>query len=157
MVAPTIKLAEPTETVTVATGGAVTVIVANPLVPSLVAVMLAVPMPAAVTAPVEDTVATLTLSDDQVMVSPVRTWPPASRGVAVAVVAPPIETVGWASATESVAIAGGPVTPPPELQPAVVRQIKIAVRMRSSGAPRGLPRPAKGIGLNIGGEPGLHK
>jgi hypothetical protein len=94
VVAPTIKLAEPNETVTVATGGAVTVIVANPLVPSLVAVMFAIPMPAAVTAPVDDTVATLVLSDDHVTVRPVRTWPPASLGVAVAVVAPPIATVG---------------------------------------------------------------
>ena len=108
-----------------------TVSVADPLVPSLAAVMWAVPVPAAVTAPVADTVATPELSDDQTMARPVRKLPLASLGIAVAVVVAPITREGCARATDRVAIGGGPVTPPPELQPIVVRQIAIAVRMRS--------------------------
>src|SRR5258706_7590272 len=46
------------ETVTAATGANPTVIVAVPLLPSLVAVICAVPVPTAVTSPVADTVAT---------------------------------------------------------------------------------------------------
>jgi hypothetical protein len=136
----------------------VTVSVADPLVPSLAAVMRAVPLLAAVTTPVADTVATPELSDDQTMVRPVRTLPLASLGVAVAVVVAPITTEGCARVTDRVAIGGGPVTPPPELQPIVVRQNTIAVRMRSgSGTPLGLPRPVKGQRIQYGGKPGVHK
>jgi hypothetical protein len=68
----------------------------------------------------------------------------------VAVVVPPTATEGCARATERVAIGGGPVTPPPELQPIVTRQNAIAVRMRSgSGTPLGLPGPAEGRELNM--------
>ena len=143
-------LEETSDTVTVETGETVTVTVADPRVPSLAAVMRAVPVLAAVTVPVADTVATPELSDDQVIARPVRTWPLASLGVAVAVVVPPIATEGCARATERVAIGGGPVTPPPQLQPMVVKHNTIAVRTRSgSGPPLGLPRPAKGRGLNM--------
>src|SRR5207253_7117292 len=53
------------------------------LFPSLVAVIVAVPTPEAVTNPVALTVATEPLSLDQVTVRPVRTLPFASFGVAV--------------------------------------------------------------------------
>jgi hypothetical protein len=86
VVPPATTLEAASTTVTLATGGTVTVTVANPLCPSLPATMLAVPAATAVTRPVGDTVATAVLSDDQVMARPVRTVPPASLGVAVAVV-----------------------------------------------------------------------
>jgi hypothetical protein len=73
------------ETVTVATGAWVTVIVALPLCPSLVAVMLAVPTETPVTTPVvADTVATAVLPDVQVIVRPVSGLPFASKVVALA-------------------------------------------------------------------------
>jgi hypothetical protein len=63
------------DTVTVATGACVMVIVALPLFPSLVAVMLAVPTATAVTTPWASTVATVVLPELQVIVRPVRTRP----------------------------------------------------------------------------------
>jgi hypothetical protein len=86
VVPPATTLEEASVTVTLATGGTVTVTVANPLCPSLPATMLAVPAATAVTKPAGDTVATAVLSDDQVMARSVRMVPPASLGVAVAVV-----------------------------------------------------------------------
>ena len=56
-------------------GGDVTVIVAVPFCPSLLAVMVAVPAATAVTTPVLDTVATDWLLDDQSTTRPVRTLP----------------------------------------------------------------------------------
>jgi hypothetical protein len=72
------------ETVTVATGACVTVIVAFPAIPSLVAVMLAVPTETPVTTPCAETVATAVLLDVQTIDRPVRTPPPASNVAAVA-------------------------------------------------------------------------
>jgi len=80
-VAPTIMLAEMGLTVTVATGGGgtgSTVIELVPVFPSLVAVIvIGPPTLTAVTKPFASTVAAA-LFDDQVMVRPVSTLPPAS-------------------------------------------------------------------------------
>jgi hypothetical protein len=69
-------------------GGAVTVTLAVPVLPSLVAVIVAVPAETPVTTPVDDTVA-LELLDVHVTTRPVSKLPPASRVVAVSVVVPP--------------------------------------------------------------------
>src|SRR4051812_11469031 len=71
------------DTVTDATGTTVTVIVAAPLCPSLVAVIVAEPTATAVTRPFADTVATLDALLDHVIVRPVSTLPAASLVVAV--------------------------------------------------------------------------
>jgi hypothetical protein len=71
-------------TVTVATGAAVTVIVALPLCPSLVAVMLVDPTATGVTTPCASTVATAVLAELQVITRPVSTFPFASRVMAAA-------------------------------------------------------------------------
>ena len=71
---------------TAAEGGAVTVTVADPLFPSVLAVIAVVPTPTAVTVPLESTVATEPLADDQVTDRPVRTLPLESRRMAEAVV-----------------------------------------------------------------------
>jgi len=70
--------------VTVATGAGVTVTAELPLLPSLVAVMVAVPADTAVTSPVLDTVATAALSELHVTSLPVNTLPFAAKVVAVA-------------------------------------------------------------------------
>jgi hypothetical protein len=77
-VAPTCTVAEPGVTVTVATGTSVTVIAEVPVLPSLDAVIVAVPADTAVTSPLASTVAAA-LSDDQDRARPVSTAPEASR------------------------------------------------------------------------------
>jgi hypothetical protein len=67
-----------------ATGACVTVTVALPVFPSLVAMMFAVPTATAVTTPAEDTVATVVLSELHVTARPVSVAPFASSVVAVA-------------------------------------------------------------------------
>src|SRR5256886_11216326 len=69
-------------TVTAATGTTVTVMAAVPLLPSLVAVMVAEPAPAAVTRPLLLTVATAGLLLAHVTTRPVRGLPAASFGTA---------------------------------------------------------------------------
>jgi hypothetical protein len=59
-------------------GNAVTVTLALPVFPSLVARTAAVPAAIAVTRPEADTVATALLLDDSVTVRPVSSWPLAS-------------------------------------------------------------------------------
>ena len=71
--------------------------------PSLVAVTLALPAPAAVTNPVPFTVATAVFALVQVMVRPVSTVPFASLRVAVSCCVLPNETVADAGATVTVA------------------------------------------------------
>jgi hypothetical protein len=73
-------------TVTDATGAgaAVTVIVAEPVIPSLVATMFAVPAATAVTRPLVLTVAMVVFELLHVMVRPVKVFPLASRSVATA-------------------------------------------------------------------------
>jgi hypothetical protein len=66
-------------TLTVATGIGLIVIVALPLFPSLVAVMLALPALTAVTTPAEETVATPGSPEDQLIIRPLRVLPLASR------------------------------------------------------------------------------
>jgi len=92
--------------------GGVTLSVAVPLCPSLVAMMVVVPALTARTAPVPLTVATAALPDAHVTTRPVSTFPLASLFVAVACVVPPTVNVGAASATatEAVAAGGGAVT-----------------------------------------------
>jgi hypothetical protein len=120
-------LEEASDTTTVATGGRMTLTAAHALCPSLSAMMRADPALTAVTNPVDDTVATLGLSDDHVMARPVRALPLASLRVAVAVVVPPTTTDDCARPTAMVATGGGPVTPPPP-QPNAARHSAIAVR-----------------------------
>src|SRR5687768_13736591 len=75
----------PGNTATPTTGAAVdTVSAAEPVLPSLVATIVATPVATAVTSPDEETVATAGLEEDHTMVRPVRTLPEASRSVAVA-------------------------------------------------------------------------
>lgn len=86
-VAPTWTLGLDGETETDATGtgaAALTVKIAAPDLPSLVALMFAVPAPTAVTSPVAATVATPALSLCHVIVRPVSALPPESLRVAVA-------------------------------------------------------------------------
>ena len=70
--------------VTVLTGTKVTVSSADPLWPSLVAVMVLVPAPTVVIAPVALTVATVVVDDCHVTVRPTSTLPLASFSTAVA-------------------------------------------------------------------------
>src|SRR3954468_58750 len=80
-VAPTAALGAAGDTVTVVTGtgaGAVAVTADVPFLPSLWAVIVALPAATAVTSPAEDTVAIVELLDDQVTVLPVRAFPFAS-------------------------------------------------------------------------------
>jgi hypothetical protein len=79
---------EASDTLTVATGAWVTVTVALPDFPSLVAVMLAVPTAIPATTPDALTVATAGLLELQVIDRPVRIFPLASFVVAVACVVP---------------------------------------------------------------------
>jgi hypothetical protein len=71
-------------TVTEATGTWITVMVALPLCPSLVATISAVPGATAVTTPVADTVAIPGAADDQAIARPVKTLPLPSRVTVVA-------------------------------------------------------------------------
>ena len=70
-------------TLTDATGTGVTVTLAVPLLPSLVAVIVAEPAAIPVTTPLDDTVAIPVLELDHVTARPVRTLLFASRAVAV--------------------------------------------------------------------------
>ena len=91
-------------TVTVATGGgagALTARGADPVCPSLVAMMLVEPAATAVTTPAELIVATLVFEEDQPMTRPVRTFPLASRVVAVALAVCPMLREELLSATET--------------------------------------------------------
>ena len=86
-------VADDGETVTVAAGGAVTVIEAVPDCPSLVAVIVALPGATAVTTPDEETVATELALLDQVTGRPVSTFPFASCVVALSVTVCPATIV----------------------------------------------------------------
>ena len=82
-----VKVDDAGDTLTVATGGGVTVTVAEPSCPSLVATMVTgPPTVTAVTSPVVETVATAVFVDDHVTVRFWRLTPAASRGVAVSCV-----------------------------------------------------------------------
>src|ERR1043165_2142537 len=101
---------EPNETVTVATGGggaAVTASVAEPVCPSLVAVICAEPAATVVTNPDPETVATAVLFELHVTVRPVSVLPLASFNVALACVPCPAVTDDAPSATVTLATGGG--------------------------------------------------
>src|SRR6267378_4315912 len=94
-VAPMFTLPGAGETMTIATGASVTVMADVPLLPSLVAVIVADPAPTAVTNPLAETVATPGALLDQVTIRPVRTLPAESFVVAVScAVAPTMRLVG---------------------------------------------------------------
>jgi len=84
VVAPVVRLELASETDTVATGFAATVRLAEPVLPSLVAVMVEEPTATAVTTPFEATVATAVFELDQVTLRPVSTPPAESLATAVA-------------------------------------------------------------------------
>src|SRR5690348_16834887 len=92
--------------------GAVTVIVAVPLCPSLVAVMVAVPAPIAVTTPDVVTVATAPLLVDHVMARPVSVLPLASSVAAESVTVPPTDSdlLPGVTTTDATGVGAGGVT-----------------------------------------------
>lgn len=96
-------LAECGLTATEATGGAVTVTPAVPVLPSLVAVIVAEPVATAVTRPLLDTLATDVLDDDQVIVRPPNAVPAESRGVAVNVIVSPVTSEAVVGLMDTVA------------------------------------------------------
>src|SRR5437764_656621 len=109
-VAPTATLVEARLTVTDATGtgvAAATVMVALPLLPSLVAVIVAVPAARPVTRPPEPTEAIEELLVDQLPARPVSVSPLASLRIAVAWSVPPTVTLGDARLTVTVATGTG--------------------------------------------------
>jgi hypothetical protein len=109
VVLPTPIVEDAIDTVTDPTAAETTVTAADPLWPSLVAVMLADPAATAVTNPALFTVATSELSDSHDTTRPERVTPFASLAVAVACVVPPTTTVEAANDTATVAM-GGSVT-----------------------------------------------
>ena len=109
-VAPCCTLAGDGLTVTDATGMVDTVTNAVPLCPSLVAVMVAVPVAIAVTNPFPSTVATAVLLLDQVTTRPESGVPFASFGVAVSCTVWPACTVGAAGLTLTKATGATQVT-----------------------------------------------
>src|SRR6185503_7336949 len=103
VVAPTNTVTLCGTTTTVATGTGITVIVAVPLCPSLVAVMVAVPEANPSIRPLPETRATVGALLVHVTTRPLSGLPPPSRGVAVSCVWAPICTVAVGGATCTVA------------------------------------------------------
>src|SRR6266851_4330886 len=98
-VAPTSRLAAAGLTVTLATGTFSTVMADVPLIPSLVAVLVAEPAAMPVTNPLALTVATAVLLLPHVTTRPARATPFTSFGVAVSCTVPPAVTVPVAGLT----------------------------------------------------------
>jgi hypothetical protein len=90
-------------TVTLVTGICLTLTVADPVRPSLVAKITAVPAAIPVTTPLVDTLATLGAPDVQLTTRPPSGSPRASRGVAVNVTLCPIVMSDWPGDTSTVA------------------------------------------------------
>ena len=90
-------------TATEATDGAETVTLAVPVLPSLVAVIVAEPVATAVTRPLLDTFATDALDEDQVIVRPPNAVPVESRGVAVNVIVSPVTSAAVVGLIDTVA------------------------------------------------------
>jgi hypothetical protein len=114
-------LAECGLTLTEATGGALTVTLVVPILPSLVARIAAEPIATAVTKPLLETVATDVLDDAQVMVRPPNAVPVESRGVAPMVAVSPgtreavagsIVTDATGAGSACTATRDTPLTPP---------------------------------------------
>ena len=118
-VCPCCRFAEAGLTLTDATGTVETVMLDTPLLPSTVAVIVAVPPVAPVTSPDPSTVATLGLLEPHVAARPVSPLPAESRGVALSCTAPPTTTLAAAgvtltaatgtAATVTIAVSDGPV------------------------------------------------
>src|SRR5690242_2652483 len=100
------RLSEVGLTVTDATGTFETVMLAVPLWPSLVAVIVAEPAAEAVTRPLPLTVATEPLLDAQVIVRPVNTLPPESVSVACSCTVAPATSVADEGARLTAATGG---------------------------------------------------
>jgi len=124
------------ETVTVPTGIGVTVTDAVPVFPSLVAVIVALPAPTAVTTPLDDTVATALLLVVHVIVRPVRTTLFASRVVADNVVVCPTTSAAVEGCTVTVATGlGSTVTLVEPVLPSLVAVIVTVPRPRPFTTP----------------------
>src|SRR5712692_2273638 len=95
--------------------GTCTLTAAVPTIPSLVAVMLAVPAVIPVTRPAPDTVATLALLLAQVMARPVRPLPEGSCTVAVSCTVPPTGSVSIGGVTVTEATGATATLFPPQL------------------------------------------
>src|SRR4029077_3874498 len=106
-VKPCCTLAGDGVTVTEATGTGVTVSAEVPLLPSDVAVIVAVPTATAVTSPLPSTVATAVLSLDQVTTRPDNGLPFASLGVAVSCTVSPTTTLAGDGVTVTEATGAG--------------------------------------------------
>src|SRR2546428_10994194 len=121
---PAGTLADAGLTVTDATGTPLTVMLAVPLWPSLVAVIVAAPATTPVTSPLLLTVAIVLSLDDQPIARPVKGVPLASRGVAVSCDLCPIATVAQLGVTVTAATgATGTVTVAVPLCPSLVAVI----------------------------------
>jgi hypothetical protein len=88
-------------------GAGLTVTLAVPLVPPHEAVMVTVPATSALTSPEDETVATLELLVDQVIVRPLRALPLASRGTAESWTVAPSCTLGAVGDTLTLATGTG--------------------------------------------------
>ena len=137
MTAPGVSVGDPGATLTVATGGGVTVTTAEPSCPSLEAtIVTGPPTVRAVTRPDDETVATAVLVDVHVTVRFARLLPWASFGCAFSCVVSPTAMVldGGVTATDATG-AGGPEPSPPQAA-STVRQARrpkrrLPVRRRS--------------------------
>jgi hypothetical protein len=118
------------ERVTIATGTGLTVRVALPVFPSLIAMICTEPGPMAVTFPVGDTVATAALPELHVTLRPVKMLPPASRVVAVACVVCP--TMIDVEARETVTSATGTGTTVTEDAPVIPSLVAVIVALPSA-------------------------
>lgn len=106
--------------------GGVIVTVADPVRPSLVAVIVALPAATATTSPAFETVATPVFDDDHAIVRPVTTAPEPSRSTAVACVDWPTDIVGADSVTVTDATGGGvTVTVAEPVRPSMVAVISV--------------------------------
>ena len=140
------------ETTTALTGGAATVIVAEPLLPSLLAKMVADPSVTPVTSPDDDTVAMFVAEELHCSARPVNTFPSASliTDVSCTVSAMFSEFVGGESCTDATATCVGPVeSPPPPQERAKMHTSAAAgaseIRRARVGTKRMMPRRCEGV------------
>src|SRR6266550_2541696 len=142
---PAGTLAEGGVTVTEATGAPATVMLAVPLWPSLVAVMVTDPAVTPVTSPLPLTVAMLLLLDDQLMARPVNGLPLASRGVAVSCTVPVIAMFAALGDTVTAATGATPLTSPLPFTVAIVLSLDCQVMTRPVN---GLPFASRGVAVS---------
>jgi hypothetical protein len=113
VVSPTRNVLAASVTLTVATPGGVTVIVCDPDLPPMVAVIAVEPGATPVTRPAALTVAIVGVALSHVTGRPVRALPFTSIAVAVSCSVPPIATVVADAETLTIATAAGPEESPP--------------------------------------------